>query len=105
MDKLKEITTELLKQIGEDVNREGLIKTPARVANAWRFLTKGYSEDIQTIVNGAIWATTAARSRLAACKTLASSSPGQSAAAKQPSGARRSAPTDFRLPRGDQLAT
>ena len=55
MDKLKEITTELLKQIGEDVNREGLIKTPARVANAWRFLTKGYSEDIQTIVNGAIF--------------------------------------------------
>ena len=55
MDKLEKITKTLLEQIGEDVNREGLIKTPARVANAWRFLTKGYSEDIKTIVNGAIF--------------------------------------------------
>ncbi len=55
MDKLEKITKTLLEQIGEDVDREGLIKTPVRVANAWRFLTKGYSEDIKTIVNGAIF--------------------------------------------------
>ena len=55
MDKLKTLTEELLKEIGEDVNRKGLLKTPERVSNSWRFLTKGYSEDISKIVNGAIF--------------------------------------------------
>ncbi len=45
----------LLKYIGEDVDREGLKKTPARAAKAFEFLTKGYREDIDKIINNAIF--------------------------------------------------
>ncbi len=45
----------ILKFIGEDPEREGLIKTPKRVENAYKYLTQGYSADIETIVNGAIF--------------------------------------------------
>ncbi len=45
----------LLQSIGEDVNREGLVKTPQRAAKAFQYLTKGYSEDITKIVNGAVF--------------------------------------------------
>jgi len=53
--KLESIITELLSQIGENPNREGLKKTPLRVAKSWEFLTKGYSQNINEIVNGAIF--------------------------------------------------
>ncbi len=46
---------EILRAIGEDPNREGLLKTPARVSRALEFLTKGYAEDPQTILNGALF--------------------------------------------------
>jgi GTP cyclohydrolase I len=46
---------DLLKHIGEDVNREGLRRTPARAAKAFEYLTKGYKENIDTIVNNAIF--------------------------------------------------
>jgi GTP cyclohydrolase I len=52
---LKEITRSLLKEIGEDPNRDGLLKTPERVAKAWDFFSQGYDTDIQSIVNGAIF--------------------------------------------------
>jgi GTP cyclohydrolase I len=45
----------LLKYIGEDVNRDGLKKTPQRAAEAFAYLTKGYKEDIDKIVNRAIF--------------------------------------------------
>ena len=45
----------ILKYIGEDPEREGLLKTPQRVENAYKYLTQGYSADITTIVNGAIF--------------------------------------------------
>ena len=54
-NKLQELTVSLLEEIGEDPNREGLIKTPKRVAKAWKFFTKGYHEDIEDITNGAIF--------------------------------------------------
>lgn len=47
--------TELLKSIGEDVNREGLKKTPARAAKAFEYLTKGYKDNLDEIVNNAIF--------------------------------------------------
>ena len=47
--------TEILKSLGEDINREGLINTPRRAAEAFRFLTKGYTQSIEEIVNGAIF--------------------------------------------------
>ena len=45
----------ILAELGEDPNREGLIRTPERVDKALRFLTSGYSTDIAKIVNGALF--------------------------------------------------
>ena len=52
---LEEITKSLLESIGEDPNREGLLKTPQRVAKSWEFLSKGYDEDLDTLINNAIF--------------------------------------------------
>jgi GTP cyclohydrolase I len=45
----------ILTEIGEDPGREGLVKTPERVARALRFLTKGYDEDPKAVINGALF--------------------------------------------------
>ena len=45
----------LLKEIGEDTSRQGLQKTPERAARAFSYLTKGYRENLDTIVNNAIF--------------------------------------------------
>lgn len=45
----------IIEEIGEDPNREGLLKTPQRLTKAYKDLTKGYSEDLDTIVNGALF--------------------------------------------------
>jgi|TARA_R110000744_G_scaffold3944_1_gene14600 GTP cyclohydrolase I len=54
-NKLQELTTSLLEEIGEDPSREGLIKTPIRVAKAWEFFTEGYDKDVNDVTNGAIF--------------------------------------------------
>ena len=46
---------EVLKLLGEDPEREGLVKTPMRVAKAWSFLTKGYNEDPIEIIRSAMF--------------------------------------------------
>lgn len=46
---------EILRLIGEDVSREGLLKTPERVAKALQFLTKGYNEDGAAIIESALF--------------------------------------------------
>ena len=46
---------EILTFIGEDPKREGLEKTPARVAKMYEFLTKGYHEDIDAVLNKAVF--------------------------------------------------
>ena len=46
----------ILKGLGEDPQREGLRDTPKRAAKALTFLTKGYHEDLENIINGAIFA-------------------------------------------------
>ncbi len=45
----------MLAKLGEDPNREGLLRTPARVDQALRFLTSGYRTDIHKILNGALY--------------------------------------------------
>lgn len=46
--------TQFLKKIGEDPSRSGLKKTPKRAAEAMKFLTSGYDQDLKQIVNGAL---------------------------------------------------
>lgn len=46
---------EVLRALGEDPSREGLLSTPSRSEKALRFLTSGYTADIHKIVNGAIF--------------------------------------------------
>ncbi len=46
---------EVLDMLGEDVNREGLVHTPERYEKAMRFLTRGYDEKLEEIVNGALY--------------------------------------------------
>ena len=46
---------EVLTMLGEDPSREGLARTPERYEKAMRFLTRGYSEGLEQIVNGAVF--------------------------------------------------
>src|SRR4051794_1787192 len=52
---LPELTREMLLRLGEDPQREGLLRTPERMAQALEFLTKGYQEDPQQILQGALF--------------------------------------------------
>lgn len=52
---LEKLVHSQLQLIGEDPKREGLLKTPHRVAKSLQFLTKGYGEDVKTILNGAVF--------------------------------------------------
>jgi GTP cyclohydrolase I len=45
----------IITKIGEDITRESLVKTPERAAKAMQFLTKGYTQKIDDIINGAIF--------------------------------------------------
>ena len=53
--KLEANTKNLLEILGEDSSREGLVNTPKRVAKAWDFLTKGYNENLDDLINNAIF--------------------------------------------------
>jgi GTP cyclohydrolase I len=53
--RIEELFEELLKELGEDPKREGLLKTPHRVSKAFEFLTSGYKKQIEEILNGAIF--------------------------------------------------
>lgn len=52
---MEKLIEEILQQLGEDPQREGLRRTPKRVADALQFLTKGYNADIKKIINQAIF--------------------------------------------------
>jgi GTP cyclohydrolase I len=52
---LEELISSMLKEFGEDPAREGLQRTPHRVAKAYDFLMSGYRKDIASVLNGAIF--------------------------------------------------
>ena len=47
--------TEILQFLGEDPNREGLINTPKLVEKAYQYLTRGYHQNLEEVINGAIF--------------------------------------------------
>jgi len=54
---LKNAYREIIETLGEDLNRPGLKDTPGRAAKAMKFLTKGYDQDIDKIINDALFPT------------------------------------------------
>jgi len=54
-DRLSSLVRELLEELGEDPRREGLLRTPTRVAAAFRYLLRGYDEDPERVVNDALF--------------------------------------------------
>ena len=55
LEKLKLSVKDILVEIGEDPQREGLLSTPKRVAKAYEFLTSGYKKNIDEVLNNAIF--------------------------------------------------
>ena len=51
----EELVREMLVRVGEDPEREGLLQTPERYAKALRYLTKGYHEDPEEVLRGALF--------------------------------------------------
>jgi GTP cyclohydrolase I len=59
LDRIADAYRELLQAIGEDVDREGLQRTPDRAARALEFLTQGYRQNLDEIINGAVFESSA----------------------------------------------
>jgi GTP cyclohydrolase I len=55
VERVAELVRELLVEIGEDPDREGLLRTPMRVAKAYEFLTSGYHKDLGAVINNAVF--------------------------------------------------
>jgi len=55
LEKIQGLVETILIEIGENPEREGLLKTPKRVARAYEYLTSGYNKDITKVLNGAIF--------------------------------------------------
>lgn len=55
LDKMEKACSTLIECLGEDISREGLVKTPKRMAKALLACTRGYNESLSSIVNGAIF--------------------------------------------------
>lgn len=53
--KVQNLISELIKEIGEDPKREGLLNTPKRVAKAYEFLTSGYHKKLKEVLNNAVF--------------------------------------------------
>jgi GTP cyclohydrolase I len=55
IEKVSGLIKSLLTEIGEDTERDGLVRTPYRVAKAYEFLTHGYRANIEEVINGAVF--------------------------------------------------
>lgn len=54
-DGMAEAYARIISAVGEDLSRPGLLKTPKRAADAFRYLCSGYTQSLETIVNGALF--------------------------------------------------
>src|SRR5229473_3851836 len=54
-ESIASMMNKILLKIGEDTEREGLVRTPERAEKALRFLTSGYEMDVHSIINGALF--------------------------------------------------
>ena len=54
-DPIESLVTSMLKELGEDPDREGLVRTPGRMARSLRFFTQGYDQNPADILNGAMF--------------------------------------------------
>ncbi len=52
---MENLIRQMLIELGEDPDREGLLKTPKRTATAMKFLTRGYTQNIKEVINGALF--------------------------------------------------
>lgn len=52
---MKELFEDILKDVGEDLTRPGLVDTPERAAKAMKFLTKGYDQKLDDVINNALF--------------------------------------------------
>ena len=52
---MQDLITRLLEAVGEDPTREGLVKTPERVARSMEYLTSGYRTNVDDVLNGALF--------------------------------------------------
>ncbi len=56
-DELTKAYSKIITEVGEDIDREGLLKTPERAAKAMKYLTRGYTQTLEEVVNNAIFST------------------------------------------------
>jgi GTP cyclohydrolase I len=59
LEKIRHLIRELIIEIGEDPDREGLKETPLRVAKAWEYLSSGYRTNIKDVIKNAIFSSEA----------------------------------------------
>ena len=53
--RIESLVEDLLVALGENPQRDGLVKTPARVASSLKFLTRGYRQDVESVFHGAVY--------------------------------------------------
>lgn len=54
-DPIEQAVRSIIQELGEDPQREGILKSPQRVAESLRFLTSGYKQDVDKVLNGALY--------------------------------------------------
>lgn len=55
VESMKKAYTDILENVGDDPRREGLLETPKRAAKAMQYLTRGYHQNLNKIINGAVF--------------------------------------------------